>query len=102
MTRGNGALRVTAPRAAAYENALARALRSTRWRHRLRGAKAGVSDPPWPSLASMIAVLAPVALPATVSGVCERGDLRYFRISNAIPISGYDLAAFLEAQRART
>jgi hypothetical protein len=37
-----------------------------------------------------------------VYGVCERGDLRYFRISNAIRISGYDLAAFLEAQRAHT
>jgi len=39
---------------------------------------------------------------ATVYGVCEHGDLRYFLISNAIRISGYDLAAFLEAQRART
>ena len=35
-----------------------------------------------------LAVYAAWKITATVYGVCERGDLRYFRISNAIRISG--------------
>jgi excisionase family DNA binding protein len=38
---------------------------------------------------------------ATVYRLCERGDLKYFRISNAIRISADDLSAFLGAQCAR-
>ncbi len=38
---------------------------------------------------------------ATVYRLCTSGDLQHFRISNAIRVSADDLAAFLEAQRAR-
>ena len=38
---------------------------------------------------------------ASVYRLCDRGDLQHFRISNAIRLSVDDLAAFLEAQRAR-
>ena len=38
---------------------------------------------------------------ATVYRLCTRGGLQHFRISNAIRVSGDDLAAFLEEQRVR-
>ena len=35
--------------------------------------------------------------PATVYGLCERGELTYLRVSNAIRVSHDDLEAFVAA-----
>ena len=39
---------------------------------------------------------------ATVYKICERGELRHMRVSNAVRVSPRDLAAYIRAQRVVT